>query len=47
VVRVEVLDLMSDLEALDIDPGSDPDGSDAAGGDATDRTAGSRTESGR
>src|SRR6478609_1712444 len=46
-VRVEVLDLMSDLEALDIDPGSDPDGSDAAGGDATDRTAGSRTEAGR
>ena len=38
-VRVEVLDLMSDLEALDI--GSDH-GSDAAGGDATDRTAGSK-----
>ena len=46
-VRVEVLDLMSDLEALEIDTGSDPDGSDAARGDATDRTAGSRTEAGR
>ena len=35
-VRVEVLDLMSDLEALD-----------AEGHDATDRVADERTEAGR
>ncbi len=44
-VRVEVLDLMSDLEALD--SGSDVDGAGASGGDATDRTADTRTEAGR
>ncbi|KRF40435.1 hemolysin family protein [Terrabacter sp. Soil810] len=50
-VRVEVLDLMSDLEALDsgrtfADEGDAGDAGDA-GDDATDRSADARTEAGR